>query len=46
MEMLLKRHGVSNYSIIHERQSHPLFGYAEIENELIVHVGQMAALGT
>lgn len=33
LEEVLKRHGVSNYSIFLEQESHQLFGYVEIESE-------------
>lgn len=30
---VLKKHGVHNYSIFHDPQTHQLFGYVEIEDE-------------
>ncbi len=33
LEAVLKRHGVSNYSIYLDEQTSQLFGYAEIESE-------------
>jgi len=33
LETVLKRHGVSNYSIFLEEETDQLFGYAEIESE-------------
>lgn len=33
LELVLKSHGVSNYSIFLLPQTHQLFGYAEIESE-------------
>ena len=33
LESVLKAHGVSNYSIFLNKQTHQLFGYAEIESE-------------
>lgn len=33
LQAVLKRHGVSNYSIFLQRETGQLFGYAEIESE-------------
>lgn len=33
LEDVLKKHGVSNYSIFLDRENNRLFGYAEIESE-------------
>lgn len=33
LHVMLKSHGVSNYSIFLNEQTHQLFGYAEIESE-------------
>ncbi len=33
LEQVLKDHGVSNYSIFFEAETHQLFAYAEIEDE-------------
>ncbi|MCL4162517.1 UNVERIFIED_CONTAM: hypothetical protein GTU68_034689 [Idotea baltica] len=33
LEEVLKNHGVQNYSIFLDEQTHTLFGYAEIESE-------------
>ena len=33
LEALLKKHGVHNYSIFLNPETHQLFGYVEIENE-------------
>ncbi len=33
LEVVLKNHGVSNYSIFLERETNQLFGYVEIESE-------------
>jgi L-rhamnose mutarotase len=33
LEDVLKKHGVSNYSIFLDRETNRLFGYAEIESE-------------
>ena len=33
LEMVLKNHGVSNYSIFLEKETNQLFGFAEIESE-------------
>jgi L-rhamnose mutarotase len=33
LEQVLKTHGVSNYSIFFEAETHRLFAYAEIEDE-------------
>ena len=33
LQLVLKQHGVSNYSIFLEQETNQLFGYAEIESE-------------
>ncbi|MCK0191489.1 L-rhamnose mutarotase [Arenibacter sp. F20364] len=33
LEEVLKKHGVHNYSIFFDSESHSLFGYAELESE-------------
>jgi len=33
LEITLKKHGVCNYSIFFDDQTHTLFGYAEIESQ-------------
>jgi len=33
LEQVLKEHGVANYSIFFQRETHQLFAYAEIESE-------------
>jgi L-rhamnose mutarotase len=33
LESILKNHGVHNYSIFFDNETHALFGYAEIESE-------------
>ena len=33
LQKVLKKHGVSNYSIFFDSDTHTLFGYAEIESE-------------
>jgi L-rhamnose mutarotase len=33
LELMLRAHGVSNYSIFLDRESRQLFGYAEVEDE-------------
>lgn len=35
LEIILKNHGVSNYSIFLEPETNRLFGYAEIESETL-----------
>ena len=35
LQEVLKNHGVSNYSIFLEPETHQLFGYAEIESEAL-----------
>jgi L-rhamnose mutarotase len=33
LEDVLRAHGVANYSIFHDPQTHQLFGYAEVQDE-------------
>lgn len=34
LEQVFKEHGVHNYSVFYDNETHFLFGYAEIESEL------------